>query len=243
MNNKIQNRSRRSFLASSAAVVVASSADISTVKAQPTELTVSALADALNRNGIDPMTRTMTPDIKPLTSRSGTIIGPAVITKWEPGERRMTADEVRKNMFEPLDEAQTGSIWVVAGGTDRMLSLFGGVIGVACKNHGVAGAVTDNACRDVAAFEEAGFPVYGKTTVPFGPGSYVRPVAANVPVICGGVEVNPGDYVAADADGVIVIPINAFSDVIDAAADVLAREQQVLDKIAAGMNLAEAYTL
>lgn len=243
MNDKIQNRSRRSFLASSAAVAVASCADISTVSAQQAEVTVSVLADALNRVGIDPMTRAMTPDIKPLTSPGGTIFGPAVITRWEAGEERMTAEDVRVNMFEPLDAAQTGSIWVVPGGTERMLSLFGGVIGIACKRKGIAGAVTDNACRDVAAFDEAGFPVYGKTTVPYGPGTYARPVAANVPVICGGVEVNPGDYVAADADGVIVIPTDAFSEVVGAAADVLSREQQVLDKIAAGTSLAEAYTL
>ena len=88
-----------------------------------------------------------------------------------------------------------------------------------------------------------GFPVFGKTTVPFGPGAYARPVAANVPVICGGVAVDPGDYVAADADGVIVIPQDIFPDVVAAASDVLSREQQVLDKIAAGVSLAEAYTI
>jgi len=242
MSDKIKDRSRRSFLVSSAAVVTAAGLDVSTASAQPLELTVSVLADALNRIGVDPMTQSMMPEIKPLTSDRGSIVGPAVITRWEAGESRMTADDVRTNMFEPLDDAVPGSVWVVAGGTDRMLSLFGGVIGVACKRNGVAGAVTDNACRDVAAFDEAGFPVYGKTTVPYGPGTFARPVAANVPVICGGVEVNPGDYVAADADGVIVIPGDVFSDVIDAASDVLSREQEVLDKIAAGMSLAEAYT-
>jgi regulator of RNase E activity RraA len=85
--------------------------------------------------------------------------------------------------------------------------------------------------------------VFGKTTVPYGPGAFARPVAANVPVVCGGVEVHPGDYVAADADGVIVIPGDVYSDVMDAASGVLAKEQQVLDKIAAGVSLAEAYTL
>ena len=97
--------------------------------------------------------------------------------------------------------------------------------------------------KDVAAFNEVGFPVFGKTTVPYGPGTFARPVAANVPVVCGGVEVRPGDYVAADADGVIVIPAEVHADVMDTVPDILAREQQILDKVEADVNLAEAYTL
>ena len=124
-----------------------------------------------------------------------------------------------------------------------MLSLFGGVIGVACKRKGIVGAVTDNACRDVAAFNEAGFPVFGKTTVPYGPGAFARPVAANVPVVCGGVEIKPGDHVAADSDGVIVIPANAYADVMAAIPEILAKEQQILDRIEADVSLAEAYTI
>jgi 4-hydroxy-4-methyl-2-oxoglutarate aldolase len=246
MDDKIPSHSRRSFLATSAAIVAASGATVATKSARSAErhdATVSTFADALGRVGRDPMSLAMTPDVKPLTSSDGTIIGPAVITKWEPGENRMTADEIREFMFEPLDEASPGSIWVVAGGTERMLSLFGGVIGVACKRNGLAGAVTDNACRDVAAFEEAGFPVFGKTTVPYGPGMFARPVAANVPVVCGGVEVNPGDYIAADADGVVVIPGDVYADVMEAVPDILSKERRVLDRIEAGVSLAEAYTL
>jgi 4-hydroxy-4-methyl-2-oxoglutarate aldolase len=246
MGDNLPNRSRRSFLATGAAMVAASGASVTAQTAKAAELngaTVSTLADALGRVGRDPMALAMTPDVKPLTSIAGTIIGPAVTTKWQPGETRMTADEIRKFMFEPLDQAAPGSVWVVAGGTDRMLSLFGGVIGVACKRNGLVGAVTDNACRDVAAFEEAGFPVFGMTTVPYGPGMFARPVAANVPVVCGGVEIHPGDQIAADADGVIVIPGDVYADVIDAASEVLSKERQVLDRIEAGVSLAEAYTL
>ncbi len=246
MDNKIQNHSRRSFLLTGAALAAASGTGVATKNArsaEPAEVTVSTLADALNRVGLDPMALAMTPDIKPLTSGNGTVLGPAVITKWEAAKGRMTPEDVRTFMFDPLDHAASGSFWIVAGGTDRMLSLFGGVIGVACKRNGIVGAVTDNACRDIATFEATGFPVFGKTTVPYGPGAFARPVAANVPVECGGVEVRPGDYVAADADGVIVIPGDAYSDVMDAASGVLEKEQQVLDKIAAGVSLAEAYTL
>jgi len=246
MADKLSNHSRRSFLTTSAALVAASGVSVAAKSARAADqlgATVSTFADALGRVGRDPMSLSMTPDVKPLTSGGGTIVGPAVITKWEAGEQRMSGDDVREFMFEPLDSAAPGTVWVVAGGTDRMLSLFGGVIGVACKRKGIAGAVTDNACRDIAAFNDAGFQVFGKTTVPYGPGSFARPVAANVPVVCGGVEIEPGDYVAADLDGVIVIPADVYADVMAAIPDILAKEQQILDKVEADVSLAEAYTL
>ena len=246
MNIKIPHHSRRSFLATGAAAVAASGVGVATQSAQSAEprgATVSTYADALRRVGRDPMSLSMTPDVKPLTSSSGTIIGPAVTTKWQADDTRMSADEVRKFMFEPLDQASPGSIWVVAGGTDQMLSLFGGVIGIACKRNGMVGAVTDNACRDVADFDRAGFPVFGKTTVPYGPGMFARPVAANVTINCGGVDVRPDDYVAADIDGVIVIPGDVYEDVMVETVGILSKEQQVLDKIEAGVSLAEAYTI
>lgn len=246
MDEKIPNHSRRSFLATGAVIATAAGAGVATTSVRTAErsgFTVSTLVDALGHVGRDPMSLSMTPDVKPLTSIGGTFIGPAVITKWQASESRMSADEIREYMFEPLDQATPGSVWVVAGGTDKMLSLFGGVIGIACKRNGFVGAVTDNACRDVAAFDEAGFPVFGKTTVPYGPGAFARPAAANVPVVCGGVEVSPGDHIAADADGVIVIPNDVYADVVDAASSISSKERQVLDKIESGISLVEAYTL
>lgn len=246
MNDKATGHSRRTFLAASAALVAASGSGLTDANAQSAEagkITVSTIADALNKVGRDPMSYAMSSDIKPLTSGSHTVIGPAVITKWQAGQGRMTADDVRKFMFEPLDQAQAGSIWVVAGGTNQKLSLFGGVIGVACKRNGMLGAVTDNACRDIDTFEEADFPVFGKASVPYGPGELARPVAANVPVICGGVDVSPGDYIAADKDGVIVIPGGEYANVMVATSEILAKEREILQKIASGVSLAEAYTL
>lgn len=246
MNDNTTGQSRRTFLAASAALAAVSGTGLTGANAQSAaarKITVSTIADALNKVGRDPMSYAMTSDIKPLTSGNPAVIGPVVITKWQAGQGRMTGDDVRKFMFEPLDQARAGSIWVVAGGTDQMLSLFGGVIGVACKRNGMLGAVTDNACRDIVTFEEAGFPVFGKTSVPYGPGGFAKPVAANVSVVCGGVDVSPGDYIAADNDGVIVIPGDDYANVMAATSEILGKEQAVLEKIAAGVSLAEAYTL
>ena len=246
MDNKIANPSRRSFLGAGAALVAASAAAVQPTSGLPAELqgvTVSTVADALRRVGRDPMTLSMTTDIKPVTPAHSTVIGPAVTTKWQAAQGRMTQDDVRRNMFEPLDAAAAGSIWVIAGGTERILSLFGGVIGAACKRNGMLATVTDNGCRDLGAFEEFGFPVFAKASVPYGPADIVKPVAANVAVVCGGVTVNPGDFVAADIDGVIVIPKDDYAAVMDAAAEVLAKEQKMHEKIAAGASLTETYKI
>jgi len=246
MDDEAANLSRRSFLGAGAALVAASGATAQADTKRPADLQgvgVSTIADALRRVGRDPMTLAMTPDIKPLTPAGATVIGPAVTTKWQAGKGRMTGDDVRSFMFEPLDAAAAGSIWVIAGGTERILSLFGGVIGAACKRNGMVATVTDNGCRDLAAFEEIGFPVFAKASVPYGPADFVKPVAANVPIVCGGVTVNPGDVVAADIDGVIVIPKDDYAAVMDAAAEVLAKEQKMHDKIAAGESLAETYKI
>ena len=155
----------------------------------------------------------------------------------------MTAEDVSRNMFVPLDQASDGSIWIVAGGGGNLVSLFGGIIGAACKRNGLSAAITDNGCRDVETFNDVDFPVFAQGAVPYGPGDTARPVDANVPVMCGGVRVSPGDTVAADADGIVVIPSAVLAEVLDAAKEVLRKEKAVMDRIDDGMKLSEAYDL
>jgi len=205
--------------------------------------TASLVADALNASGYDHRALTMSRDIRPVTTAGETIIGPAVTTKWELNREGMNAGAIRRYVFEPIDRAAAGSIWVVASGTDQLLSMFGDLIGLACKRKGLAGAVTDSGCRDVAAMSDVDFPVYAKGTVLYGPGSVIRPVAADVPVVCGGVDVRPGDYVVADVDGVIVVPREALVDVARAKDELLAKEAEVRRNIEAGETLARAYQM
>ena len=243
--------SRRSFLGAGAALATNSglaAAPSNTRESNfplslPNDVGVSILVDALRSVGRDAMSLTMTPDIRPLTDHPRTVIGSVVTTKWQAGRGRMTADDVRRNMFEPLDEAPDGSIWVVAGGSEKLVSLFGGIIGAACKRNGLAAAVTDNGCRDIVTFNEVGFPVFARGSIPYGPGDIVRPVDANVPVVCGGVEVRPGDTIAADVDGVVVIPSEVQTDVFKAAEEILRKEKAMMDKIDAGEKLADAYRI
>lgn len=250
MSKDLKNSSRRAFLATSATLVAASGVSVLPAIAKGSETpplvklkgsSVSLFADALRKVGLDPMQLSMSHDIKPLVPVGETIIGPAITTKWEAGRGRATLENVKKYVFQPLDEATPGSIWVVAGGTKGIFSLFGDIIALACKRNGMLGAVTDNGCRDIATIRDIGFPVFAKAAVPFGPGEFIRPVGANVPVVCGGVLVNAGDWVAADLDGVIVIPAQHLAKVLEAVTGLLEKEKKNRSDIESGETLANTY--
>ena len=200
---------------------------------------VSLIASAMGKSGLDAMKYSMSPDIKPLVDAGETIIGPAVTCKWEIGTLD-DVEDINKYVYDPLDQAPEGSIWVIESGTDEVYSMFGDIITQSCKQRGMLGAVTDNGCRDIAEMKKQGFAVFAKTTIPYGPKG-LKPTGANVPINCGGVYVNPGDLIAADIDGVIVIPKEHIDTVAEGVAKHLAFEQDVRRKVEAGESLREAY--
>lgn len=233
---------RRSLLKASAALASAPALALSQ-EASLGKTTASLTADALRAAGFDPRELTMSREIRPVTTPGETVVGPALTTKWALSREGMAAGSIRDFVFDPVDRAAAGSVWVVESGTDQLLSMFGDLIGLACKRQGLAGAVTDSGCRDVREMDAIGFPVFAKGTVLYGPGDIIRPVAADVPVVCGGVVVRPGDLVVADVDGVIVVPKEAIAIVAGAQSELLAKEEAVRRRIDNGETLARAYSL
>lgn len=240
---------RRSLLKAGAALAVGSGAPLATVASQEDEpwrslqgASASVLTDALGRAGYDPRKQVMSTDINPVTKGDQTIVGPAVTTKWETAHAGYEPDAVTRFVFQPLDEAPAGSIWVVASGIDHLYSMFGELIVMACARNGMVGAVTDGGCRDITGTDELNFPVFAKGTVLHGPGNVIRPVGANVDVVCGGVPVRPGDVIAADVDGVLVIPKEAVPEVARFKQELLEEEIEVRRRIENGVPLASAYS-
>jgi 4-hydroxy-4-methyl-2-oxoglutarate aldolase len=250
--NEIENRiSRRIFLGLSGALAAMSGLSAAAAgkkRTQPpapliSDVSVSLIADAVRKIGQDPRKLVMTTDIKPLVNIGKTVIGSAVTCKWEVSRDKGSADDIRRFVFKPLDNAAPGSMWVIASGTPEILSMFGDVIARACLRNGLVGAVTDSGCRDIEAMKTIGFPVFGKASVPYGPGNIIRPVAANVPVICGKVEVHPQDLIAADSDGVIVIPKAIIPELKESIEKKAAHENNMRRKIDAGDSLEKTYSL
>ena len=79
-------------------------------------------------------------------------------------------------------------------------------MGTAMSARNYAGAVIDGGVRDVGYLQKIGFPVFALGIVPSTSVHHYRFAGANIPVVCDGVSVNPGDIIVADADGVAVVP-------------------------------------
>jgi len=127
--------------------------------------------------------------------------------------------------------ASEGYVLVIAGGGCRERAYLGDLIGGAAKAVGLEGLVVDGAVRDRVGLKKMGFPVYSTGYMQRGP-SKIGPGRINVPVVCAGVKVNPGDLVLGDADGVTVVPREIINEVLDRAEEKDSYEQKRRVKIA-----------
>ncbi|WOD39298.1 RraA family protein [Nodosilinea sp. E11] len=100
--------------------------------------------------------------------------------------------------------AAPGDVIVVKAG-DVNYAMAGGNVCAIAQQRGIAGLVVDGVIRDLAEVREAQFPVFARGVMPV-PGQKKQLGTLNQPIVCGGVQVNPGDIVVADEEGIIVIP-------------------------------------
>jgi regulator of RNase E activity RraA len=114
--------------------------------------------------------------------------------------------EALTGMLEAIDQGATDSVYVMAVEDGEDIAGMGGLMGTAMAARGYAGAVIDGAVRDVAYLRKIGFPVFATGIVPSTSVHHYRFAGAQIPLVCNGVPVNPGDIVVADSDGVAVVP-------------------------------------
>ena len=154
------------------------------------KLASTCVSDAMD--GLNHMNVT----IKPL-DENWHIVGKAFTVQVPQGENL--------SILEALDQAEPGDILVVDGKADMHNALAGDFVLGMAKTLGIQGMIVDGVIRDKAASIALGFPVFCKGTVPAA-GRKASRGQVNVPIQCGGVIVNPGDLIVADADGVVVVP-------------------------------------
>jgi len=117
-------------------------------------------------------------------------------------------------MLAAIDEGSADSVYVMSVEDGQDIAGMGGLMGTAMAARGYAGAVIDGGVRDVAYLRKIGFPVYATGIVPSTSVHHYRFAGAQVPVLCDGVPVNPGDIIAADSDGVAVVPRGKAQEVL-----------------------------
>src|SRR5207302_8161811 len=109
-------------------------------------------------------------------------------------------------MIAAIDQGSPDSVYVMVVEDGADIAGMGGLMGTAMSARNFVGAVIDGGVRDTAYLQKIGFPVYALGIVPSTSVTHYRFAGANIPVVCDGVAVNPGDIITADSDGVVVVP-------------------------------------
>lgn len=171
----------------------------------------------------------LTPAMRPLINGSRAF-GQAVTCEAYPGDNLA--------IHLALHVVKKGQILVFTNGGSADGALWGELAATMALRKGVAGVVVDGAIRDTDALRAMNFPVWSTIISPSHPEKR-GPAAVNVPVVCGGVTINPGDLIVADSDGVLAIPPAMIAEAAEGAIARMGKEAQVKKAVAEGKALFE----
>ncbi|MGB8065828.1 MAG: RraA family protein [Candidatus Sulfotelmatobacter sp.] len=143
-------------------------------------------------------------------------------------------------MLDAIDQGSADSVYVMVVEDGEDIAGMGGLMGTAMAARGYAGAVIDGGVRDVAHLRKIEFPVYATGIVPSTSVHHYRFAGSQIPVVCDGVTVNAGDIVAADSDGVVVVPKARAQEVLALAQQMDFKEHSMYPVIEQMKSIVEA---
>lgn len=171
-------------------------------------------------------------DGQTVAGRAFTVIGEAVT-----GRAR---DDYYLPFLEMLGAIGPGDV-VVVQTNDDTVAHFGELSCETARHRGGRGAVLDGGIRDVEYILKLDFPVFARYKTPRDTIGRWRVTDVNVAIAIGGVAIRPGDFVAGDRDGVVVVPAKVAEEVIARAEEVIRTEDSVRQAILEGMHPVQAY--
>jgi 4-hydroxy-4-methyl-2-oxoglutarate aldolase len=167
--------------------------------------------------------------IKPLDARVR-VAGPAFTVDSAPADNLMIQYAV--------SIARPGDVLVVDAKGFAEAGAWGDVLSLYAQRVGIAGLVIDGGVRDSQEIIAMGFPVFSRSLSIKGTGKF-HPGRVNVPVICAGVTVHPGDIIVGDADGVVVVPAADLHRAVQLAEEREAKEDAIRTELMRGASLVD----
>ncbi|MFA6472737.1 MAG: RraA family protein [Candidatus Latescibacterota bacterium] len=180
----------------------------------------------------------MDPQIRPLLPGMRTW-GEAITIYLE------AVNEVPKEPFqmemELIDNSKPGQIIIAQADAPKLSAFWGGLLTNAAAGHKVAGVITDGGVRDYDEILELNFPAFCAGLTPYDSLGRMDGKKKNVPIVCGGVKVAPGDLIFADVVGVVVVPQDIVDQVIAKAWEKVQGESTVREELRSGAGVEKTF--
>ena len=184
-----------------------------------------------DNNPFSPHQGVMDSGIKPLDPASH-MVGRAVTVQCYPGDNLA--------LHQGIYAAAPGDVLVLDCHGYTESGHFGDIMALACKVRGIAGVIIDGSCRDAEDIKKLGLPVFVRGLNPAG--TVKASIGkVNVPVLCGGVTVRPGDLIFGDCDGVVVVAKEHEEEVYYNSKKKFEKEQIIVQQLKEGRSTIEIY--
>jgi regulator of RNase E activity RraA len=200
------------------------------------DVTVAAISDVLDRMGH--RDQVMHSRMRPVAA-AAPILGPAFTIQAV--ARPVLAESPYEKELAATDAIPDGAVVVFDTGGMTEAGIWGELLTMRAQARGGIGAVIDGGVRDLAGLERLAFPTYA--TAVHAADSYGRAdvIGFDEPIVCGGVPVRPGDLIAADLDGVVVIPAELSEECLRRAREKLDQERDAGSMLQDGASAQEMY--